>query len=220
MNGSDPQPTPPRRRQGFWLTAGEIVGVLALVIAAANYWDSHQQRIEDARQRVADARQTQAQTLAHAAFVTQGEALPDGRAVTLRPLSPSQAIQSQRYTFPAAILDHSVDTTAERPRVEADWIASGLRKALDAAHAPGSGAARLPILIETTYVEDGESRSDRSLYQLGFAWKRGFLGGRQIRLTGVALAKRGVAGDPSVVLEERWTAGEAALGARGAPPAP
>lgn len=214
MSGSDTQPKRPRR-QGFWLTVGEIVGVLALVIAAANYWDSHQQRIEDAHQRIEDARQTQAQTLAHAAFVAQGEAASDGRSVTLRPLSQSQAIQSQRYTFPDAVLNHTVDATAERPRIEADWVAAGLKKALDAAHAPGSGTARLPILIETTYVEDGDSRSDRSLYQLGFAWRREFLAGRQIRLTGVALAKRGVAGDLAAVLTERWASVEAGLGARG-----
>ena len=39
----------------------------------------------------------------------------------------------------------------------------------------------------------------------------GFLGGRQIRLTGLALAKRGLPGDAAPLLQSRWTAAKAAL---------
>ncbi|HLZ83796.1 MAG TPA: hypothetical protein VKQ54_09535 [Caulobacteraceae bacterium] len=206
MSGPDPAPAARPRRQGFWLTVGEIVGVLALVIAGLNFWESHQQHQEDVRR-------AQAQTQAATAFVVVGEADKDGRFVTLRPLKASQAIQSQRYRFPGEVLDHPVDISAERPRIGADWIAGGLKRALDEGHAKGSGEARVPVVIETTFVEDGDTRTDVSLYQLGFAWKRGLLGGRQVRLTGLALAKRQLPGDPTPLLNTRWTTAKAALGA-------
>jgi hypothetical protein len=208
MSDPDPAPAPkPRHRQGFWLTVGEIVGVLALIIAGLNFWDSHQQR-------EVDAKREQAQSQAASAFVLTGEADGQGRAIALRPLKASQAIQSQRYRFPMDLVDHPVDLTAERPRIEVDWISGGLRRTLDLVHARPNGEARSPVVVETTYVEDGDTRTDISLYQIGFAWKREFLGGRQIRLTGIALSRRGLTGDSSATVEQRWTTARADLGAR------
>ena len=204
------RPAAKPRRQGFWLTAGEVVGVLALLIAALNYWDSHKQHVEDVRR--ADA-QAQAETRVEAAFVNVGEADRDGRYVSLRPLRSTQAIQSQRYRFPSEVLDHPMEITAERPRIAADWIADGLKRALDRVHAAGSGEARIPVVIDTTYVEDGDTRTDVSFYQLGVSWKRGFLSGRQVRLTGLALYRRQIAADAVPLLQSRWAAAKAALGA-------
>jgi len=208
MSDPDPVPAPkPRHRQGFWLTVGEVVGVLALIIAGLNFWDSHQQR-------AVDAKREQAQSQAASAFVLTGEADGQGRAIALRSLKVSQAIQSQRYRFPMDLVDHPVDLTAERPRIEADWISGGLKSTLDLAHARPNGEARAPVVVETTYVEDGDTRTDVSLYQIGFAWKRQLLGGRQIRLTGIALGRRGLTGDSSATVEQRWATARAELGAR------
>ena len=204
---SSPEPgagAPAKRRQGFWLTAGEIVGVLALVIAGLNYWDSHKQHAEEAKR-------AQAQTQAAVAFVAVGEADADGKTVALRPLKNAQAIQSERYTFPKEVLDHPMDITADRPRIEVDWVAGGLRRALESVHAKGGGSARMPVLIETTYVEDGDTRTDVSLYQLGFSWKSEFLSGRQIRLAGIALARRNPGADAQGLVEKRWATVKAAL---------
>jgi len=197
-------PVPPKRKQGFWLTAGEIVGVLALVIAGLNYWDSHKQHAEEARR-------AQAQTEAAVAFVAVGEADTEGKAVVLRPLKSVQAVQSQRYTFPNDVLDHPMDITADRPRIEASWVSGGLRRVLESVHARSAGSARLPVLIETTYVEDGETRTDVSLYQLGFSWKSEFLSGRQIRLAGIALARRNPGAGARALVEKRWASAKAAL---------
>ena len=201
---SGPEPAPPKRRQGFWLTVGEIVGVLALVLTGLNYWDSHKQHAEDEKR-------VQAQTQAAVAFVAVGEADADGTTVALRPLKSAQAIQSQRYIFPKEVLDHPMEITADRPRIQNDWVASGLKRALDAVHAKGAGSARVPVLIETTYVEDGDTRTDVSLYQLGFSWKKEFLSGRQIRLAGLALARRNPGPDGQALVEKRWAAAKAAL---------
>ncbi|MDB5483345.1 MAG: hypothetical protein JWO83_4398 [Caulobacteraceae bacterium] len=207
MSEPDPAPLARPRRQDFWLTVGEVVGVLALVIAGLNFWESHQQHQDDVHR-------AQAQTRAATAFVAVGEADRDGRFVSLLPLKAGQAIQSQRYRFPDEVLDHPVEITAERPRIEADWIAAGLKRVLDESHARGAGEARIPVVMQTTFVEDGDARTDTSLYQLGVAWKRGFLSGRQVRLTGLALSKRQLAGDPAPVLQSRWSAAKAALGTR------
>jgi hypothetical protein len=196
----------PRRRQGFWLTVSEIVGVLALVIAGLNFWESRRQHAEDVAKE-------QARIQAAVAFVAVGEADAEGRAIDLKPLKSVQAIQSERYDFPREILDHPVDITAERPRIQADWIAGGLKRALDAAHARSTGEARLPVAIETSYVEEGDTHSDVSLYRIGFAWKRGFLGGWQIRLQGIALYRRNLDGDPVKAADARWTAAKAELAA-------
>jgi hypothetical protein len=192
----------------LWLTVGEVVGVLALVIAALNSWESHQDHLEDIRRARAQA---QAETRMAAAFVDVGDADAEGRFVSLHPLRASQAIQSQRYRFPADVVDHPIEITAERPRIEAEWIAAGVKRALDEVRAPGAGQARIPLIIETTYVEDGDTRTDVSLYQLGVSWKRAFLAGRQIRLTGLALTKRQIAGDPAALLQARWSDAKAAL---------
>jgi hypothetical protein len=207
MTDPDPAPLARPRRQGFWLTVGEVVGVLALLIAGLNFWESRQQHLDDVRR-------VQAQTQAASAFVAVGEADRDGRFVSLRALKASQAIQTQRYRFPGEVLDHPLEITAERPRIAADWIAAGLKRVLDESHARGAGEARVPVVMQTVFVEDGDTRTDVSLYQLGVAWKRGFLGARQIRLTGLALAKRGLVADPAALLQSHWSATKAALEAR------
>jgi hypothetical protein len=208
MSDADPNPAArPSRRQGFWLTVGEVVGVLALIIAGLNYWESHQQH-------AAAAMREQALSRAETAFVATGEAAAGGKSIDLRPLKAGQAIQSQRYRFPADVLDHPMELTAERPRIEVDWISGGLKRALEKGHARSTGEARAPVVIETTYVEDGDTRTDVSLYRVGFAWKRGFLGGWEIRLRGIALSRRGLSGDNSSVLEQDWASAKAGLARR------
>ena len=217
MTQTDPAGSPRKRSQGFWLTVREIVGVLALVIAGLNFWDSHQEHAAEARREQAEAQREQAQFQAETAFVATGEADSQGRAVILRPLKAAQAIQSQRYSFPTDVLGDPRDVTADRPHIEIDWLADGLKHALEQAHAKSSGVGRLPVVIDTVYVEDGDTHSDRSLYQVGFAWKRGFLGGWQLRLRGIALSRRGLTGDPVVALKTSWAvakkdfAGKAAI---------
>jgi hypothetical protein len=189
----------PRRRQGFWLTVGEIVGVLALVIAGLNLWESHQQRVDDSR-RAATAAQAQA------AFVATGLADRSGAHIVITPLKPSQAIQSQTYSFPGDLSGEPREISAARPQIDLGWIAPGLAAALQAARVKGSGHGHLPVVIATTYIEDGDQRSDTSLYRIGYEWRPKLLGGEQIRLEGLALVRRGVTGDPRATLDARWEA--------------
>ncbi|MGI9169257.1 MAG: hypothetical protein ACR2FH_03660 [Caulobacteraceae bacterium] len=197
MGKSPPSPPPVReRRRLSWLTVGEVAGVLAVAIAALSYWDAHRQHVESESQMRSQAR-------AEAAFVVVGAADAKGSEIALRALASSQAIQSQRYVFPTEVLAVSVDGFA-RPRIEAAWIADGLGRALDRAHAKADGYGRLPVGILSTYVEGGETRADRSEYAIGYSWRSRFLLGRQIALQGISLVHRGLAGDARAAIDRRW----------------
>ena len=189
----------PRRRQGFWLTAGEIVGVLALVIAGLNLWESHQQHVEQSRRAQVSAQ-------ADAAFVAVGQADRDGRLIAISPLKAAQAIQTQTYLFPHDLSASPREISAARPEIEASWIAEGVRAALHAARVKHGGEGVIPVAIETTYVEEGDDRSDISLYRVGYSWKPRLFGGEQIRLQGLALVRRGLTGDVRKVVDARWEA--------------
>src|SRR4051794_25308749 len=134
MAEADPGSARPRQGQGLWLTAGEIVGVLALIVAGLNYWESRSEHIEDSRRLAAQSR-------AATAFVATGEVEEKGRVIILRPLKAGQAIQSQRYDFPDEVRPGALEITAERPRIQLDWLASGLKRALEAGHAKSPGEA-------------------------------------------------------------------------------
>ncbi|HEY2048307.1 MAG TPA: hypothetical protein VGH03_03135 [Caulobacteraceae bacterium] len=189
----------PTRRQGFWLTAGEIVGVLALVIAGLNYWEGRQQHLEQNRREQVSAQ-------AEAAFVAVGHADQEGRTVAISPLKETQAIQTQRYVFPSDLSASPHEISAARPRIDVGWITQGVRAALESAHVKGGGEGMIPVAIETTYVEEGDERTDVSLYRVGYSWKPRLFGGEQIRLQGLALVRRGVSGDSRKLVDARWDA--------------
>jgi hypothetical protein len=193
--------TPERRRGRLWLTLGEGVAVVAVIIAGLNYWDSHRARIDEARR---DATQAQQASMAQV-LVLQAQVASGGRLLALKPVDPGQVIQSQRYVFPRAVLDHAVDVTAAAPGIDAGWIAQGLARALDTGHVKGEGRARVPVAVVTTYLESGQSKEDRSIYLVGYAWKRRFLGGRDISLQGIAFRGRTGAGDPQAAVDRAWT---------------
>ncbi len=198
MTDPAPPPTPEQRRRRVWITIGELVGVLALVIAGLNFWQAHQQYL--AAQKTA---QTQAQ--ARSAFVMAGVADRTGDRIDIRPLNPDQAIQNQTYVFPGTLADHPIKLTATQPRLERSWIEKGLRAALAADHAPPTGEGVAPVVVVTTYVQDGDTYTDSgSLYEVGYAWRSTLFGGRKITLEGLALSKRGVKGDPGAEVNGVW----------------
>jgi hypothetical protein len=192
-------PPPERKRGRFWLTIGEGAAVLAVIIAALSYWDTH-------RQHAAEAHRAAVESQAQSAFVLRADVEAGGRRLTLGSVEARQIIASQRYYFPGQILGHAMEVTAARPQIDQAWVAPGLARMLDGAHVKGDGEARLPVMIATSYVEDGEARQDRSLYLIGYAWRAHFLGGRQIILQGLALQRRHLSGDPQAVVEAQWKA--------------
>ena len=185
------------RQRRLWITLGEAVGVLALVVAGLNYWDSHRERASAQHQAVAQA---QAKT----ALVMIGAAEDDGARLALSPLNPAQAIQSQRYVFPSPVLDRVMEVSAARPQIDLAWVAGGLKRALAARSTPAEGEADMPVGVVTTYVEDGETYTDRSIYRVGYAFRSRFMFGRSVALQGLSLDRRAVAGDLKALVNARW----------------
>lgn len=182
---------------------GEIIGVAALVVAVLGYLDSHRERVAERTERT-EAAQVQA---ARAALVLTGQPDADGGRLALAPMRPGQAVQSQRYRFPTVVLDHEMEVAAAQPQIDRGWIAAGLVRALKAAGGPLEGEGALPVGIETRYIEDGDARTDRSLYRLGYRVEKGGLfSGPKVVLQGLSLTRRGVAGDLARAVDARWKA--------------
>jgi hypothetical protein len=203
------EPSKKKRLPVRWLTLAEIVGLGALVVAGLGYWDSHRERIQQDRDRAAAEReQTAAANLRSRAEVqaAQQEAVrhsllltgtPAGDELRLKPARPDQVIQTQTLWFPTEVRADSVSTTGN-PRIEARWIEGRLRKAAR------KDDHRVPVAIETSYIEDGETRTDRSVYLVGFSLHARVLGGPRVEFEGLSLARRGVTGDLQAAANGYW----------------
>src|SRR3954471_15438609 len=101
MSEGAPEPESKPKGRRFWLTVGEVVAVLGLGLAALSYWESHRDHEQSLRQ---EAEKTRAQS--RSVFLMRGEADKGGKRVMLEPSNPAQVVQTQRYIFPAPVLDH------------------------------------------------------------------------------------------------------------------
>jgi hypothetical protein len=188
----------------------EVVGVAALVIAGLGYWDSHRERVQQDSERVqaerqrkaaeadqgkAQARQAQQEAIRHALLLTGSPANGELRLQTTR---PEQVIQTQTLWFPSDLRADSVATTGN-PRIEPRWIEDKLRRvAKPMDH-------RAPVAIETNFIEDGQPRTDRSIYMIGFSLHGRLVGGPKVEFEGLSLSQRGVTGDLQNAVNAIWT---------------
>lgn len=189
MSEPSRKPTPFR-----WLTLAEAVGVLALVVAALGYWDNHRERVAAAKAHEAEAEAS----LRRQAFLMTASPQGDGAWLKLAPVTEGQVIQTQAIWFPKALRDGKVETTGN-PRLEAGWIAGPLRKVAGKAE-----SGRVPVAIQTLFVEDGEMKTDRSLYQLGYSLHPRLLRGAEVKLEGLSLVRRGFKGEPQAAADTLW----------------
>lgn len=195
-------PDPRRRPRLRWLTLAELVGLLALVVAAAGWWDSHREHLQEDRDRAAAASSQAAEARRAAlreSFLLTGTG--DAERLRLSPARSEQVIQTQTLVFPSAVRKDPVETTGN-PRLERRWFADGVK---DAHALPKADAeARLPVGIETTYVEAGETRTDRAIYWVAYSAKHRMLRGSEVQLDGLSLARRGVTGDLQAAVDAAW----------------
>jgi hypothetical protein len=187
-----------RRAWWSWIRISEVVGVAAVIIAILNFWDNHtERRLAEKAQAVADQR-----AAAAPAFVLVGTADADGGRIRLSPVHPDQPIQSQVFFFPADIRDKPVETTGAA-RIEASWIDSGLRKAAGKSGGDG-GDLRLPVGVSTTYLADGDTRTDNAVYDIGYRLEHRFLRPDRVVLEGLSSVRRGVRGDLRAASEQLY----------------
>ena len=195
--------TSPKRLPIRWLTLAEIVGVAALVITGLSFWDSHRERIREDRDRAAAVSEKLAEAKAAArkqTFVMTGARQGDGDKVVLTSVNEGQVIQTQTVWFPSELRSDSVETTGN-PRLEVGWIENGLRK-----HAGKARTGRVPVGVLTVFIEDGETKTDRAIYQLGYSIHSRTLRADKVELEGLSVARRNVAGDLQVAAGSLWSA--------------
>lgn len=193
--------TPRKRLPLRWLSLAEIVGVVAVVVAVLGYWDSHRERAQEAREKALAARERQVEVRAAAlkqTFLMTGAAESSGERIRLASLRPEQVIQTQSVWFPKAIRSDSLETTGN-PRLEAGWIEDGLRKAK-------TKTGRVPVGVLTVFFEDGQTKTDRAVYWVGYSLRSRTLRADKLELEGLSLARRGVAGDLQTAADNLWAA--------------
>ena len=197
---------PPRRLPVRWLTLAETVGILALVVAALGWWDTHRERQQQDSERVAAERTRSADQRREAlrsSFLLVGSVEGDGARIRLASAHPDQVIQTQTLVFPAAVRGEPVETTGN-PRLERGWLQDGLRTADRDRKPEAGGERRTPVGVVTSYVEAGEMKTDRSIYAVAYSLKGRFLRGSEVRLEGISLLRRGVAGDLQAAVDGAW----------------
>ena len=179
---------------------GEAVALIGVVIAGLGLYltySEHQHDKQDAAQAAQDARQ-QAQD--RTILVLRGEG--EGGQIRLVPANGDLVVQSQGFYFPSDVRGDVVHITGEG-RIEARWFDAGLKQALHGA--ADSGAEHdLPVAIETSFLDHGETRTDRSLYEIGFTVHPRFLQGAVVRIEGLALSRRGLTGGSQAAANAAW----------------
>jgi hypothetical protein len=182
--------TAKRRR---WLSIGETVGILALLISGISLWDSHQERVETR------AAASKPKPVHVAPLVLTASADAEGDMLRLASPNADRVIQTQTIVFPKALDLASVDTVGN-PRIEADWFASTLRSAVG----DDRGKGRLPIGIITRYTDNGTDREDVAIYDIGHGWRSRLLQRDVPVLEGITLVSRAPK-DLQATLDSRWT---------------
>jgi hypothetical protein len=187
-----------RRR---WVTLGEVLAVVAVVISGLTLWNNWSERNDSEAAKTADAKEasSRAGTLLLLASGS-GE-----RQLTLKPASEEQSVQSQKVTFPTALGVAPAETTGE-PRIEAGWFDGPLKKARDAAKLPDDsrGDERLPVVVTTRFLVDGRPYEDVALYDIGYSISGRWLAGHSVSLRGVSLVSRVTGPSAQAKLDARW----------------
>lgn len=183
-----------RRR---WITLGEILAVIGVLISALALWNSWSERSSAEEERAAEKAEA-----AKASRVVVLKAAGSGKRLALAAHDPEQAIQSQTLLFPSALGLGAFDMT--EPRIEAEWIERAVRKA-DAKEKKARGDLRMPVAITTRFVADGRSFADTALYDVGYKDTGGGLfDGRDAELKGVSLIGRTTEAKAQAQLDSLW----------------
>jgi hypothetical protein len=194
-----------------WLTLAEVVGLVAVVIAGLGYWDSRRERSFEERERATAERErkTEAQREAQKGALKQTfllTAAPQSAGDWLRLTSvhPEQVIQTQSLTFPTEVRADTVQTTGN-PRIEEGWLGAGLARAEKARGRGGKEVqGRLPVGVVTVYIEDGQTKTDRALYLMGYSVHPRAFRADRVELEGLSLVRRGVGEDMQAAVDGLW----------------
>jgi hypothetical protein len=183
-----------------WITLGEMLAVAAVLISALTLWNSWSERSSTEAEKAAEAKQSSTKA---ATLILRAQ--DSGKTLTLTPGSSDQSVQSQTIRFPTALGVGPAETTGE-PRIEGSWFESALKDARERTGLPDNsrGDERLPVMITTQYLVDGDAHVDVALYDIGYTIEGRMLGGHTITLRGLSLVTRGKASGMAAKLDARW----------------
>lgn len=184
-----------RRR---WITLGEVVAVLAVLISAATLWNSYQERKSAEADRAANEQKAHK---AEAALVLRARPVDDGKRLAIEAVDPDQVIQSQRLILPARLGVAPIETAGDA-RIEARWLADALKES--EAQRTNAGDLRVPVAIVSRFTSKGEMHSTASVYQLAYVREGHLLVGSSIRLRGLSLVSRVPEADAQKAVDRAW----------------
>lgn len=185
-----------RRR---WITLGEILAVIAVLISGLTLWNSYSERSATQAERAAEKKQEAERSQALVLKAGGG-----GKRLALESLDSAQAIQSQTIAFPSSLGAAPIETLIE-PRIEAGWVKGAVRKAKEAGGAgKASGDSRIPVAITTRFVNGGRTFTDVAIYDVAYKKDDSLLGGTDIELLGLSFVERVPAGAAARRLDSLW----------------
>ena len=188
-----------RRR---WVTLGEVLAVVAVMISGLTLWNSYSERSHAEAEKAVEEKKASVRA---ATLLLKAEPSKEGDRLTIAPIGADQSIQSQLITFPTALAVTHVDTTGDA-RIEAEWFEDGLKKARRAANRKDQtvGDERVPVAITSEFIADGMTHRDVALYDVGYVLEGRFLGGSELKLRGLSRIGRADAGSAQARLDAIW----------------
>ncbi|MET3723381.1 hypothetical protein [Sphingomonas trueperi] len=187
-----------RRR---WITLGEVLGVAAVLISGLTLWNNWNDRRETKAEKAATEQRASAKVAKLVLVAADG----GKQTLVLKPAAAEQSVQSQTILFPTT-LDVSPAATTGEPRIEGGWFEHALVKAREAAGLPDNsrGDERLPVVIVTQYLADGDPHEDVAMYDVGYTISGKFLGGHSVTLRGISLVAKVKRDHAQAKLDARW----------------
>jgi hypothetical protein len=159
-----------RRR---WITVGEIIALLALIVSAVGVWIAWKSSNEDRTTRVVEQRSV-------VPLALRGSVDGGGDTLTIMPADPAHALEG----LTVAIKGGSTIEVGSDGKLSASDVQSALKgrekEAKDVTHS-------VPVRIDARYVEMGKDRRGGGNYVLRYRWEGGGLfGGRSLHLVGLS----------------------------------
>lgn len=184
-----------------WITLGEVLGVAAVLISGLTLWNSWSDRRETKAEKAATEQRASARVAKLVLVAADG----GKQVLALKPAAAEQSVQSQSILFPTALGVSPAATTGES-RIEVGWFDHALVKAREAVGLPDNsrGDERLPVVIVTQFLADGDPHEDVALYDVGYTISGKFLGGHSVILRGISLVAKVKRGQAQAKLDARW----------------
>lgn len=177
-----------RRR---WLSLGETVAVVAVVISALTLWNNYdERRSAEAERRAEKANAQQTRPVGLIATDAGGSGLSFKAA--------DCALQSADISFPSALGVASENTVLEH-RIDVD----GFEDELLAAIGKDARDGRLPVVIASRCEGADGPRTETAIYDLVYRVEPRMLLGRTIKLRGL-VRRETVSGDGLARLDTLW----------------